>query len=97
VVGRNQADIVTKAAGLNFMEWVPELKNEGMIIYRNMLTSSGYAYNLNLIPDVLKNLNQVFNPGYLQADTYLGNRCPKGIKMSKQAYLDNFGGFEVVY
>ncbi len=97
VVGRNQADIVAKAAGLNYMEWVPELKNEGLVVYRNMLTSPGYPYNLNLVPDVLKNLNQVLNPGYLDADTYLGDHSPKGIKMSKEAYLENFGGFEVVY
>jgi hypothetical protein len=97
VIGRNEADIISKAAGLNYMEWVPDLKNEGLIVYRNMLTSSQYPYNMNLVPDVLENLNQVFNTGYLHADTYLGDKAPTGIKMSKAAYLANFGGFEVVY
>ncbi len=97
VIGRKEPDIIARAAGLNFIEWVPELKNEGLVIYRNLLTAADYAYNMNQVPDVLKNLNQVFNINYLHADTYIGDRAPKGIKMSKAAYLTNFGGFEVVY
>lgn len=97
VIGRKESDIMAKAVGLNFIEWVPELKNEGLIIYRNLLTAADYPYNMNQVPDVLKNLNQVFNVNYLHADTYIGDRAPKGIKMSKTAYLTNFGGFEVAY
>jgi hypothetical protein len=97
VIGRNEAGIIAKAAGLNYMEWVPALENQGLIVYRNLLTHPDYAYNMNLVPDVLKNLTQVFNTGYLHADTYLEDRAPTGLKMSKAAYLTNFGGFEVVY
>ncbi len=97
VIGRKESDIITKADGLNFIEWVPELKNEGLIIYRNLLSAADYPYNMNQVPDILKNLNQVFNINFLHADTYIGDRAPKGIKMSKSAYLTNFGGFEVVY
>jgi len=97
VIGRNEAGIIAKAAGLNYMEWVPALENQGLIVYRNLLTHPDYAYNMNLVPDVLKNLTQVFNTEYLHADTYLEDRAPTGLKMSKAAYLTNFGGFEVVY
>lgn len=97
VIGRNQPDIIAKAAGLNFLEWVPELKNEGLIIYRNMLTHPAFPYNMNQIPDVLQNLNKIFDNNFLRADTYIGEHAPKGIKMTKAAYLSNFGGFQVAY
>jgi hypothetical protein len=97
VIGRNEPEIRTKASGLNFLEWVPELKNEGLVIYRNLLTASTYPNNMNQVPDILQNINQVFNTEFLQAYTYLGEYAPKGIKMSKAAFLDNFGGFEVAY
>lgn len=38
---------------------------------------------MNLVPDVIQNINQVFNSGFLQADTYLGERAPTGKKMSE--------------
>lgn len=97
VIGRNEPEIISKATGLNFIPWVPELKNEGLVIYRNLLTREAYPYTLTQVPDILQNINQVFNTDFLKAYTYLGVYSPKGIKMSKAAYLDNFGGFEVAY
>jgi hypothetical protein len=95
VIGRNDPEIMAKSDGLNFLEWVPELNNQGLIVYRNLLTTPDYAFNMNEVPDLLQNLSQVFEDGFLNAETYLGDRAPLGRKMSKAAFLDNFGGFEV--
>jgi hypothetical protein len=97
VIGRNDTEIITKSEGLNFLEWVPELQNQGLIVYRNLLTAANYPFNMNVVPDILQNINQVFEDGFLTAETYLGDRAPTGKKMSKTAFLENFGGFEVGY
>jgi len=97
VIGRNETEIIAKAEGLNFLEWVPELNNQGLVVYRNLLTAADYPYNMNIVPDILQNINQVFEDGFLNAETYLNDRAPTGKKMSKTAFLENFGGFEVSY
>ncbi len=97
VIAKKDSEIIAKSNGLNFIEWVPELKNKGLIIYRNLLTKDNYDYSLNKVPDILVNLNQVFNTSYLYAKTYLGNHAPSGVKMSKQQFLNNFGNFPVSY
>jgi hypothetical protein len=97
VIGRSEPDIIAKSEGLNFIEWVPELKNKGILVYRNLLTSSSYPYNMNKVPDLLQNINKVFDTEYLYGDTYLGDRAPTGIKMSKEDFLEDFGGFDIVY
>jgi hypothetical protein len=97
VIARKDVEIIAKANGLNFIEWVPALNNKGLIVYRNLLTKPDYAYSLTKVPDLLENLNQVFNTSYLYAKTYLGNHAPSGIKMTKQQFLNNFGNFPVSY
>lgn len=97
VIGRKDDQVIAKAAGLNFIEWVPELKNNGLIVYRNLLTKPDYMYSLTKVPDLLENLNQVFNTSYLYAKTHLGDYAPSGVKMTKQQFLLNFGNFPVSY
>lgn len=97
VIGREEDEIIEKAEGLNFLPWVSPLTQEGIIVYRNLLTQPLYSYNMNLVPDIVANLNQVLSPNNLYGDTYLGDRAPTGIKMSKEAFLANFGGFDIVY
>lgn len=97
VIARKDTAILRKAHGLNFMEWVPELKNRGLIVYRNLLTQPNYEYHFDKVPDLLEHINRVFNTPYLYASTYLGNHAPQGKKMSKQQFLKDFGGVPVSY
>lgn len=97
VIARKDNEVIAKADGLNYIEWVPALKNNGLIVYRNLLTKPDYPYNLTLVPDILENLNQVFNTSFLYAKTYLGEHAPSGVKMTKQQFLQNFGNFPVSY
>jgi hypothetical protein len=97
VIGRKDDEVIAKAAGLNFIEWVPELKNKGLVVYRNLLTRPDYEYSLTKVPDLLENINEVFNTPLLYASTYLGNHAPSGVKMSKEQFLENFGNYPVSY
>ncbi len=101
VFGDEDAALRAKAAGLNYVVLPPELKNnvKGLIIYRNLLTNPVFPYNMKLVPDIIQNLNldNLVHLENLQAQTYLSNYAPIGKKMSKQQYLQNFGGFPVSY
>lgn len=97
VIGRNDDEIIAKATGLNFIEWVPELKNKGLVVYRNLLTRQDYEFSLTKVPDLLENIDQVFNTSNLYAKTYLGKHAPSGVKMTKEEFILNFGNFPVSY
>ena len=101
VIGDEDAALRAKAAGLNYILLPPELKNnvKGLIIYRNLLTNPAFPYPMSLVPDISTNLTlpNLLNISNLQAQTYLADYAPKGMKMSKAQFLDNFGGFPVSY
>ena len=97
VIGRDEPDLRSKAEGLNYLVWDEKLKNRGLIIYRNLLAKDDYPFNMKQVPDIVENLDKVFETDILRAHTYLGERAPKGVKMQKEAFLENFGGFEVAY
>lgn len=101
VIGDEDAALRAKAAGLNYVVLPPELKNnvKGLIIYRNLLTNPSFPYPMNLVPDLSTNINlpNILNISNLQAQTYLSDYAPKGMKMTKAQYLNNFGGFPVSY
>jgi hypothetical protein len=97
VIAREEPALITKAAGLNYLPWVPALKGEGLIIYRNMLTRPDYAFPMELVPDILQNIGSVFTPINLAGHTFLGDRAPVAVKMNKTDYLLDFGGFPVAY
>lgn len=97
VIAREDAAIQAKAEGLNFITWHPALKNEGLIIYRNLLTRADYPYNMKLVPDLVENLDKVLDTDFLKASIYLGDNVPQGKKMTKAEFLENFGGMEVAY
>lgn len=97
VISRKDAQVQAKANGLNFIEWSPQLKDAGLIIYRNLLTKQGLPYAMENVPDILENITQVFNTEFLYAKTHIGNYGPSGIKMSRQKFIENFGGFQVNY
>jgi hypothetical protein len=96
VVAREDNDIIAKSSGLNFIKWAPEIGNIGLIIYRNLLTKPNYEYSLLKVPDIKENTNQVFSTN-LYAKTHLGDHAPSGVTMTKQQFLQNFGGFPVSY
>jgi hypothetical protein len=97
VVGRDEPDLKQRAEGLNYLVWDPKLQNRGLIVYRNMLTRPGYPNNMGLVPDIIENIDKVFDTDVLRAKTYLGDFAPQGIKMNREAFLENFGGFQVAY
>lgn len=101
VIGDEDAALRTKAAGLNYIVLPPELKNnvKGLIIYRNLLTNPAFPYPMKLVPDISTNINlaNLLNISNLQAQTYMADYAPIGMKMTKKQFLDNFGGFPVSY
>ncbi len=101
VIGDEDAAMRAKAAGLNYIVLPPELKNnmKGLIIYRNLLTNPAFPYPMSRVPDLtaIVNLQNLLNISNLQAQTYLADYAPIGRKMSKDQFLNNFGGFPVSY
>jgi hypothetical protein len=97
VIGRDDPVLRKKAEGLNYLVWDKRLKNKGLLLYRNLLTDSTYPYNMSVVPDLVQNLDKVLNTDALRAKTYLGERSPQGVKMNREAFLENFGGFPVAY
>jgi hypothetical protein len=97
VVGRDEPELKSKAEGLNYLVWDKILKSKGLIVYRNLLTKEGYPNNMLQVPDLVQNIDKVFDTAFLRAGTYLKEYAPQGIIMTKEAYLENFGGFEVAY
>ena len=101
VIGEDDAALRTKAAGLNYIVLPTELQNnvKGLIIYRNLLTRTGFPYSMGKVPDVSQHitLENILNISNLQAQTYMSGYAPVGKKMTKAQFLDNFGGFPVSY
>jgi hypothetical protein len=97
VVGRDDETLKKKAEGLNYLVWDKVLGERGLIIYRNLLTTASYPYQMGLVPDIVQNIDKVFDTDVLRAKTYLGDQAPQGVKMSRSAFMENFGGYPVVY
>ena len=101
VIGDEDAALRAKAAGLNYIVLPPELKNnvKGVIVYRNLLTNPAFPYPMSLVPDLSNNINLItlLNTSTLQAQTYLSDYAPIGVKLSKTQFLADFGGFPVSY
>jgi len=97
VIARADPEVMTKATGLNFLSWPTALPKKGLIVYRNQLTAPDYAYPMTLVPDLVANIGSVLDPISLAAHTYMGDRAPLGIKMDRDDFLNDFGGFEVAY
>lgn len=97
VVGRNDENLKKKADGLNYLVWDKVLGDRGLIVYRNLLTRPDYPYQMGLVPDIVQNIDKVFDTAVLRGSTYLGDYSPQGVKMNRSAYMENFGGFPVAY
>ena len=82
-----------ETAGYNFMPWtIPG--NRGYLIYRNLLTKEGMtaAYILNRVPMPSFATNQSHVITH-DAKNYIGAYAPIGLRMTKDEYLADFGGF----
>ncbi len=89
VIGEGDADLKGRVAalGFNFMEWnVP--RNKGFIIYRNMLTKEGFAGHFLQVPPLKEKNKNAFLE--FEAGQYIGEYAPKGIRMSKEAFLKEY-------
>lgn len=98
VIAREDSEIAEQAVGLNLLEWPEALENEGYLLYRNLLTNENFDFNLDLCPALSGNFLDFINePGSFEAAQYLDNYAPQGLKMTKDAFLENFGGIPVSY
>ena len=82
-----------ETAGYNFMPWtIPG--NRGYLIYRNLLPKEGInaAYILNRVPLPSFETNQSHVITH-DAKNYIGAYAPTGLRMTKDKYLTDFGGF----
>ena len=82
-----------ETAGYNFMPWsLPGYK--GYLVYRNLLTKGGETapYSLNKVPMPSFATNRSHLISH-DAKNYIGDYAPSGIRMTKDEYLANFGGF----
>jgi len=80
-------------AGYNFMPWsLPG--NKGYLVYRNLLTKGGmtapYSLNKAPMPSFATNRSHLITH---DAKNYIGDYAPSGIRMTKDEYLADFGGF----
>ena len=82
-----------ETAGYNFMPWsLPG--NKGYLVYRNLLTKGGETapYSLNNVPMPSFATNRSHLISH-DAKNYIGAYAPSGIRMTKDEYLADFGGF----
>jgi len=84
---------IAEDVGYNFMPWsLPS--NKGYLIYRNLLTkdvnTAPYSIGKVPLPSFATNPSHVITH---DAKNYIGDYAPYGLRMTKAAYLENFGGF----
>lgn len=80
-----------RAAGRNFLPIRVEPGEPLGIIYRQLLPRSGFAGNVRQVP-VLDGSEPV-NVLLQDARYYIGDYAPRGVRISTQRYLQDFGGF----
>ena len=99
VIAADDPEIRSKAEGINFMEWKPEMGSRGFIIYRNLATRADYENSMEKIPDFLSNLSigTILNPESMYAQNHIGVYAPIGKKMSKSTFMENYGGFPISF
>lgn len=95
VIAEPDAEISTKAAGLNLFP--KEIQpNAGLIlIYRNLYTEPDFAGDISQVPRIT--VQNIFNLPEMRAQVYIGEYAPIGKRMTRQQFLDDFGGFPVSY
>ena len=95
VIATPDAEITTKAAGLNLFAKETQPNAGLLLIYRNLYTTPGFAGDIALVPRI--SIGNFSNLAAVQSQQHILAYAPIGRRMSRQEFLDDFGGFEVSY
>jgi len=76
----------SKDLGFNFMEWnMPHKK--GLILVRHMLANPDFSVQITDVP-IFDTIDVDFTP--VEAQNYIGDYSPQGLRMSKQEFLGEY-------
>ena len=89
VIGDNDSALKERVAalGFNFMEW-NIARNKGFIIYRNMLSSKGFAGHLLKLDALREKDKKDF--AKFEAGQFIGEYAPKGNRMSIEDFMAEY-------
>lgn len=76
----------TVELGYNFLEWNMPWK-KGLILFRHMLADPNFEAQIDRVPPINSDMSD-FGPN--EAQHYLGDFAPKGIRMSKDEFLNTY-------
>ena len=75
-----------KELGYNFLEWnMPWQK--GLILFRHMLADPDFEVQIDDVPPVLETTEEYTE---IEAQHYLGDYAPQGVRMSKEDFLESY-------
>ena len=88
VLANEDSDIKQRshALGYNFMEWNMPHK-DGLILFRHMLANPNFEAQITDVP-IFDTLNVDFTG--VEAQKYIGDYSPQGVRMSKTDFLENY-------
>ena len=76
----------SRELGYNFMEWNMDWK-EGLVLFRHMLANPDFEAQIDEVPPIQKGMAD-FTP--VEAQKYIGDFSPQGIRMSKEEFLTEY-------
>ena len=76
----------TKQLGYNFLEWNMPWK-KGFILFRHMLANPNFEAQIDDVPPIKEGMKD-FTP--IEAQKFLGDYAPQGIRMSKEDFLNEY-------
>lgn len=76
--------------GYNFMEWNMPWK-EALILFRHMLANPNFEVQIDDVPPVLETTEDYIE---IEAQHYLGDYAPRGIRMTKDEFLKSYNVVE---
>ena len=95
VIATPDAQIISKSAGLNLFAKETQSGAGVVLIYRNLYTAPGFDGDIATVPRIT--INNIGNLPQMRCQNYIGEYGPIGRRMSRQDFLDDFGGFPVSY
>ena len=95
VIANPDAEISAKAAGLNLFVKETQPGAGIILIYRNLYTEPGFEGDISLVPRI--SISNISNLTEVRSQNFINEYAPIGRRMSRQDFLDDFGGFPVSY
>ena len=95
VIANPDAEISAKAAGLNLFVKETQPGAGLILIYRNLYTEPGFEGDISLVPRI--SISNISNLPEVRSQNFINEYGPIGRRMSRQDFLDDFGGFPVSY